>query len=99
MTTNGPNGDHDLRDPPTDAPNGDHDLRDPPTDAPNEDHDLRDPPTDAPNEDHDLRDPPTDALIDELRRANPVDPEELPSPEDPEAKTLLKEILKSGRGE
>lgn len=70
MTSNGPSGDDDLRDPLLDRTIGD-----------------------------DLRDPLLDRLIDELGWANPVDPEELPSPEDPAAKALLEEILKSGRDE
>ena len=62
--------------------------------GPGGDGDLREPPTDG-----DLRDLLPDGLIDELRWANPVDPEELPSAEDPAAKALLEEILKSGRDE
>ena len=46
-----------------------------------------------------IRDPLLDGLIDDLRWANPVDPKELPSAEDPAAKALLEEILKSGRDE
>ena len=76
------------------GPGGDGDLREPPTDG-----DLRDPRLDGPIRDDDRRDPLLDGLIDELRWANPVDPEELPSSRDPAAKALLEEILKSGRDE
>ena len=76
------------------GPGADNDLRDPPTD-----NDLRDPRLDGLIGDDDRRDPLLDGLIDELRWANPVDPEELPSAEDPAAKALLEEILKSGRDE
>ena len=51
----------------------------------------------GPGGDDDVRDPLLDRIIDELRWANPVDPKELPSAEDPAAKALLEEILKSGR--
>ena len=66
--------------------------------GPGGDDDVRDPLLDRIIGD-DVRDPLLDGLIDELRWANPVDPEELPSPEDPAAKALLEEILKSGRDE
>ena len=66
--------------------------------GPGGDDDVRDPLLDRIIGD-DLRDPVLDGLIDELRWANPVDPEELPSARDPAAKALLEEILKSGRDE
>ena len=77
------------------GPGADNDLRDPPT----TDGDLCDPRLDVLIGGDDLRDPVLDGLIDELRWANPVDSKELPSAEDPAAKALLEEILKSGRDE
>ena len=76
------------------GPGGDGDLREPP----GGDDDVRDPLLDRIIGD-DVRDPLLDRIIDELRWANPVDPKELPSAEDPAAKALLEEILKSGRDE
>ena len=81
------------------GPGGDDDVRDPLLDRIIGDDDLRDPLLDGLIDDDDLRDPLLDGLIDDLRWANPVDPKELPSAEDPAAKALLEEILKSGRDE